>query len=310
MSRLVGGVPLVALAALALVGCEGQPTGYSGKISTTRFFTAVHAIVPAAAGGAARVIPGVDKRGLALSVAAAGEAPLQLNGVLITGPYPQLVNGPVATVDLESSVIAGLPAKLRVSSSAPFTHVAVTVGGAEDYWEIILPSPVLEVQVVATAASSMPNSDFPLEVAVGTPAGYGTGGQEPVNAIDLLSADIGVVLRWNANSDVDLHVWDAKGNEIYFADPQSEEGGRLDLDSNPACNIDGVNQEVISWPLGRAPLGEYRVEVHYWSDCGVPRSDYNVTMMVRGRTVETANGFFEGPSSQSSRREVGRFSLP
>lgn len=48
---------------------------------------------------------------------------------------------------------------------------------------------------------------------------------------------------------------------LYFANPRSSDGGQLDLDSNPACRIDGVNQEVITWPLGRASAGEYKIEV-------------------------------------------------
>ncbi len=161
-----------------------------------------------------------------------------------------------------------------------------------------------------TGASSIPNTTFTLEVAVGTGAGYGLGDQQAVQAVDLANSDIAVILRWNAFSDVDLHVTDAKGTKVYFANPRSSEGGQLDLDSNPACRIDGVNQEVITWPLGRAPGGEYKIEVDYWSDCGVPRTDYGVTLMVRGRTVQVINGLFEGPTSPAARHEIARFSVP
>ena len=59
----------------------------------------------------------------------------------------------------------------------------------------------------------------------------------------------------------DLHVIDGKGQEVYYANPVTTEGGTLDLDSNAGCSIDNVNQETISWPQNKAPTGTYTVKV-------------------------------------------------
>jgi hypothetical protein len=308
-TRFVNRSAAIALVAIAAASCGGDPTGFSGQVSAKRFFAAVHAVLPGAPGGAAGLVAGTDKRGIALVASAAAE-PTMVSGTLQVGRYPTAAGAPGAAVDLESSIVTGMPAKLRVSGDAPFTRIALTVPGAEDYWEIVLPAPAFDVQVVATGASSIPNTSFTMDVAVGNEAGYGKSGQEAVQAVDLANSDIAVILRWNAYSDVDLHVTDAKGVKVYFANPRSSDGGQLDLDSNPACNIDGVNQEVITWPLARAPFGEYKIEVDYWSDCGVARSDYGVTFMVRGRTVQVVNGFFEGRTSAAAHHEVARFTFP
>lgn len=304
-----------AVAAVALVAaCEGEPTGYSGQVSVEQFFSAVYAVLPEPGGEqpAARVTGKLAKLAGAAParVAAAASEPTQVAGAVREGPYPRQAGAPGATIEMESSIVTTMPARVRLVGEGPFTHIAFTVAGAGDYWEIVLPAPVTEVLLIPTAASGMPNLFFPLEVAVGTSAGYGAPSQEGIQAVDLANSDVAVILRWNALSDVDLHVTDANGEKIYFANPRSEEGGQLDLDSNAACNLDGVNQEVISWPLNRAPFGEYKVEVDYWSDCGVARSDYTVTFMVRGRTLQVVTGFFEGESGPTSRHEAGRFSFP
>lgn len=305
--RYLGAAALTALVA----ACEGEPTGFSGRVSVGRFFSSVHVVMAPANSPGAGSVPAAPAPKTVGWVAdpGAGE-PTLANGVLRAGAYPIAAGGPGATLALESSIVTGMPAKLRVAGDAPFTRVALTVPGADDYWEVVLPAPTFEVQLVPTGASSIPNISFTLEVAVGTAAGYGLGDQRAVQAVDLANSDVAVILRWNAFSDVDLHVTDAKGTKVYFANPRSSEGGQLDLDSNPACRIDGVNQEVITWPLGRAPAGEYKIEVDYWSDCGVARTDYGVTLMVRGRTVQVINGLFEGPTSPAARHEIARFSVP
>jgi hypothetical protein len=303
MLRLPKRATAVLVASLS-VGCGGEPTGFTAPVSVTRFFTSVYAWMPGGAGASAAPIVKVHLE------ANAAAAPVRVDGVLRAGRYASAAGAPAATITLESSVVTGTPAKVRVTADAPFTHVVLSVPGTSDYWEVELPSAVSEVQVVPTAASAIPNPEFPLEAAVGSAAGYGRPAQQAIQAVDLANSDIAVILRWNALSDVDLHVTDAKGTKVYFANPLSAEGGRLDLDSNPACRIDGVNQEVITWPLGRAPAGDYKVEVDYWADCGVVRSDYTVTYMIRGRTIEVVEGSFPGLASNFPTREIARFRFP
>ena len=289
-----------------VAACEGEPTGFSGSVSIERFFAGAYAVMPdgvspSAAPGAPKLVPPIHR---------AAADPVLVNAVLRTGTWETGAGGANATLALESSVVTGLPAKLRVTGDAPFSRIVIAVPGASDFWELTLPAPVTEIQVIATGSSAIPNAEFSMEAVVGTANGLGAPAQQTVHAVDLANADVAVILRWNAYSDVDLHVTDPKEQEVFFANPTSPEGGRLDLDSNPACRIDGVNQEVITWPAGAAPVGSYKIVVDYWSDCGVARSDYTVTYMVRGQTVQTVNGNFEGPTSASARHEVATFVVP
>lgn len=72
--------------------------------------------------------------------------------------------------------------------------------------------------------------------------------------------DIQINLTWNNNADLDLHVIDPSGEEIYWKHKNSVSGGILDRD-----DIDGEGPENIFWPSGEAPNGIYKVYVsHYF----------------------------------------------
>lgn len=99
------------------------------------------------------------------------------------------------------------------------------------------------------------------------------------------SEDVQVSLSWDTPTDVDLHVVEPQpGEEIYWSNRRSFTGGELDLDSNAACRIDGVNNENITWPRGNAIEDEHIVRVDYWSNCGGQSARYTVTTNVCGET--------------------------
>jgi Ca-activated chloride channel family protein len=74
------------------------------------------------------------------------------------------------------------------------------------------------------------------------------------------SGDVRVSLIWNNRNDLDLHVISPSGEEIYFRNKQSRDGGELDVD----MNVHGETTkpvENIYWPKGGAPQGSYKVFV-------------------------------------------------
>ncbi len=90
--------------------------------------------------------------------------------------------------------------------------------------------------------------------------------------------EVQVGITWNTATDVDLHVIEPSGEEIYYAHTTSATGGSLDLDSNPGCNIDGVNTENIFWPDGQAPPGDFTVRVNMYDDCEVGSASGTLTI--------------------------------
>jgi len=117
-----------------------------------------------------------------------------------------------------------------------------------------------------------------------------------LTTISVISGDVQVSVSWDTYTDVDLHVIEPSGEEIYYAHRSSATGGQQDLDSNPACSLDRVNNENISWPIGRSPQGCYTVLVDYWSSCGGQSAEYTVTVKNCGE-VNTFQGTFHGSDS-------------
>ncbi len=107
--------------------------------------------------------------------------------------------------------------------------------------------------------------------------------------VDIGTGDVHITLTWDNATDVDLHVIDPFGEEIYYAHPRSASGGWLDVD-----DIDGYGPENIYWPEGEAPTGAYTVVVVYYRDYGLGASNYEVTVRYTsdgsGRSVETYRG--------------------
>ena len=118
------------------------------------------------------------------------------------------------------------------------------------------------------------------------------------------SGTLRVTLSWDTATDVDLHVIEPGGTEIYYSNRSSPTGGALDLDSNAGCGIDGVNQENIYWDL--PANGTYTVGVDFWSDCadsegnnGLP-ANWRVVVTGCGLEEEVTGSFAAGTSDGGS----------
>jgi hypothetical protein len=105
-------------------------------------------------------------------------------------------------------------------------------------------------------------------------AKFGDGGEE-VRGVKVQVGDPQFTLLWDSVADIDLHVIEPGGKEIYWNDRKGNHGGELDVD-----NTDGYGPENIYWlkqnpdgskDLGQGPPGEYRWYVKYYGgNRGVP----------------------------------------
>jgi len=69
---------------------------------------------------------------------------------------------------------------------------------------------------------------------------------------------------WDGPADLDLHVTDPRGEEIYFYHRQSASGGILDLDCNATPEQMCAHPlENVFWPRGIAGAGRYIYRVHF-----------------------------------------------
>ncbi len=113
------------------------------------------------------------------------------------------------------------------------------------------------------------------------------------------TGDLAFRLRWAGIQDLDLHVREPSGEEIWFADRFSATGGVLDLDSNAACMSQALHPtENIFWPLGHAPHGSYEFWVVLYSDCAAsPTPEYTLQVIEGGTVVREIEGTIADASS-------------
>lgn len=100
------------------------------------------------------------------------------------------------------------------------------------------------------------------------------------------TGDIQVTVRWQGKNDLDLHVIDPAGEEIFYSQNISTSGGKLDVDANAGCDVLMDRPvENIFWPEGGAPTGSYKVLVKYYENCGDPiETAYVVELKVDDET--------------------------
>lgn len=266
----------IALAALVLAGCESpQQLGPTSSV--------------------ADYIPRVSTANGAIAA------------VLRTGEVPVAGAGAAPTVPAAAAAVNGGSAQVAVAAGAEFTTVIVAVQGAADYWELTLPAGVAASDVVLGVSRQATAGTIRVQYAVGDGTTVGSYANQLLQVYRVGNGDVQVSISWTGASDVDLHVIDPSGEEVYFGNLTSASGGRLDLDSNAGCQIDNKNNENIVWPVGGAPSGEYRVVVDYWDDCGVARSDYVVTVQVTGQEAQVFSGSFVGEAALNPDAEIVAF---
>ncbi len=134
-------------------------------------------------------------------------------------------------------------------------------------------------------------------------ARFGNGGEE-VRGVKVKVGDPQFTLLWDSKADLDIHVIEPGGKEIFWNDPKGKRGGELDVD-----NVEGFGPENVYWlkqnedgskDLGPGPPGEYKWWVHYYGgNNGVPLpTRWKVRVKHEGR-IEVFQGKLTVPGSRS-----------
>lgn len=93
-------------------------------------------------------------------------------------------------------------------------------------------------------------------------ARFGSGG-ESIQGVAVKVGDPQFTLIWDTKADLDIHVLEPTGSEIYWEARNGKQGGELDVD-----DIDGFGPENVYWVQGKGPPGEYKWFVQYYGGMG------------------------------------------
>jgi hypothetical protein len=196
----------------------------------------------------------------------------------------------------EGETAEGETAEGESADPAPTSTGAPALG----YHEIKLREPSTSVDIVVTVSQSLPSQFFVLYFAVVDASGkQGPVAAQSVEAVPVGTGQVQVSVSWDVDSDVDLHIVEPTGEEIYYGNLTSDAGGTLDLDSNANCSIDGKRNENIVWK-DTAPPGVYTVRVDLYTACGVEPTNFVVTVQVAGQPTRTFTGVLTGPGDEGA----------
>ena len=257
--------------------------------------------------------------GSILSAVAVGDAA----GVLRLADMPEPGGGPAVSVSGNRILVAGGSIFLDVAPVAGATaeKLLISLGGeSSGYYEIDLPRPASSYRLVGQVPFSFdPAAD---RTCIAVTAVDRNGASGPVDCFTVImrhegaglpvaSGDVEVTLSWDSDADLDLHVADPTGAEVFYGSTVVDSGGVLDLEAGYPCGGDIVRNEHTAWALGSPPPGIYEVRVSHYLSCEAPETNYVVSIYNHGRRT-TFSGTFTGSGGNSARgtgRVIAQFEV-
>jgi len=216
-----------------------------------------------------------------------GEPPPATGGATLPGILS--LTGPAAVTN-------GGAAILHVQLAAPLANPLFVVGlvGDSGYHTVTGTDAdadgIYDIRVQVSGDASQ--AQLVLHVAVTD--GMGGIGAYSELALELVQSGIGdvkITLSFDRLHDLDLHVVEPNGEEIFYDNNSSATGGELDLDSGAHCEVSPSNSENIFWPREGAPAGTYHVTVVNYEQCSPGEIAFSVRV-AHDTVVDTFRGSF------------------
>jgi hypothetical protein len=237
-------------------------------------------------------------------------------GQFVRGPMPDGSDGgpEVAQLDLiDNNIWAGMQGDaISGALGANATAAAIGLQGDHGYWVVTAGVPSIATpdnpsfSATASFSEGIVLGSYTLVVrGVDSSGNFGVASAQVLVAEDsptnpTPTGQLVVKLTWDTESNLNLHVLDPTGAEIYWNEQSSEPPspnastdagsfGYIDYDSNANCVIDGLRREDVVWP-GTPPSGQYTVRVDTPSLCGEPVANWTVTVVLQGAEIAHASG--------------------
>src|SRR5437660_179716 len=114
--------------------------------------------------------------------------------------------------------------------------------------------------------------------------------------VALQAAAVRVTLLWSSPVDLDLYVTDPSLETVYFANSQSQTGGRLEQDVTCKAIRGGGGTLIERAEWAKPSTGRYRVGVDFMEDCGseIDETEFRVVTEVSGKREERVAKILKG----------------
>jgi len=173
-----------------------------------------------------------------------------------------------------------------------------------------LPAPEAKVSLKAARKPSAGGAVANANPGAGDGDGFGLArfgeGGETIRGVNVKVGDPQFTLLWNNDADLDLHVIEPGGKEIFWEEPTGRKGGELDVD-----NTRGYGPENIYWLVdsegpgsekvkGPGPPGIYKWFVVYWGGFGgIPKPTHWKVRVKHNGVVTIFDGKFRSLNERS-----------
>lgn len=244
------------------------------------------------------------------------DADLQVDrGQFYREPLPAENGGPaVKAFNVPPRITPGTLGNCNGTLEPSATGVAIALEGDRGYW--VIPAGIPDVTTpgaptfTADVSYSAKLTEGTRNIQVRAVDEQGRFGPAAVKPLKIAktkkpSGPFVISLTWDTDADLDLHVVDPTGAEIWkrdissYVEPpvgspplpagQKKPGGKLDFDSNASCVRDGRRAENVVYELP-PPKGHYLVRVDTFSLCEQPNAYWRVEAILDGKTIGASEG--------------------
>ena len=223
------------------------------------------------------------------------------NGTFTNADIPEpsgSVSAPViSSVYGNPSILEGGSNPISLLTSSSFKDIIIGVEGVKGYYTIpeagsgkSLNETVL---LILLFSQTLENDSFVIIIALRDAQGLISAYSNiQVTKIEAGTGRLQVSCSWDKYNDIDLHLVEPNGAEIYYGDDYSENGGELDVDSNPDCYLDYINNENITYnDEAIIESGKYTVRVDFYSTCTITaNTNFIVTTRYNGQIIAPTTG--------------------
>ena len=237
------------------------------------------------------------------------------NATLVSEDMPEATSNQTIEVVMNQSAIPGGSSYVTVASEVPARKILVGMKDQVGYYELVPSSNrgneySFILLVDQNIALGEDQTSFNVQVAIEDENGdISQIWETNVNLKVVGTGALQVSLSFDNAKDVDLHLIEPEFNDeygepvsfydrhIYYGSPYGyHTGSELDLDSNPGCNLDYVNNENITYNDSTAwvPAGTYKVYVDLFENCDETiATNYVVTVFYGGSLIASKSGVYD-----------------
>jgi hypothetical protein len=253
------------------------------------------------------------------------------NGTYHSGGIPaENSDANLASIYANTRALEGGSTPITINTFGTVTHLIVGIQGVTGYYQVA----VTDLQLTSNGYTAiilfdnnLPETEFTLVTEMLNDADNIIASRTAIVVSTVEQSSVGKIqisLSWDLLNDIDLHLVEPSGNEIYYGNEgninydwekiyadhpddyydltesqlaeyildDETTTGVLDLDSNPGCSIDSVNNENIIYIFpSDISTGEYIVRVDFFSDCvGTGTSNYIVTARYDNELITVSSG--------------------